>query len=61
MCSLGEQWGGEAVGVRVIFICSDSLPRWEEKGKESSLLGNSLGLSSAGSGARMGICKVGSG
>lgn len=57
--SLGEQWVGEAVGV--IFIGSDSLPWWEGRGKESSLLGNSLGLSPAEFGAGRGICKVESG
>lgn len=55
MCSLGEQWVGEAVAVRVIFIWSDSLPWWEEGGKASSLLGNSLSLFPADFGAGKGI------
>lgn len=36
--SLGEQWAGEAVGVPAILIWSDSLPWWEERGKQSSVL-----------------------
>lgn len=61
ICSLREQWVGEAVGVRVVLVWSDSLPWWEERGKERSLLGNNLILSPADFGAGRGICKVESG
>lgn len=47
------------VGVHVVLIRADSLPRWEYVGEESPLLGNNLGPFSSWSGeGEGGVWKV---